>query len=407
MKKAGEKELEQAKDAALDAAKDIIGVWLDARHGSEVNDLDIFTRHARHFENQFHEDLASLGVMPPDVLTRVSEYIPEIVEFIRRIIDKGFGYETNGSVYFDTAGFDACEKHHYAKLVPEAFGDENALKEGEGELSLSRLDEKRNQSDFALWKASKAGEPFWESPWGRGRPGWHIECSVMASAICGKSLDIHAGGFDLKFPHHDNEIAQTEAYYGEKQWVNYFLHAGTLRIAGLKMAKSLKNFITIREVLLEYSARQLRYLFLLHNWWDVLDYSASTMEAALQFEKMTNEFFLLVKHLERTHFNNDDKSFQKFETTEMELNEAWHKVKNVVHVAMCDSIDTRTVMETTRELISKGNAYIQSKEAERKIPNVVLLRNIAAYITRLLRVFGVAGESVEIGFADRDQVKTK
>lgn len=148
--------------------------------------------------------------------------------------------------------------------------------------------EKRSPTDFALWKKSKSGEPAWDSPWGKGRPGWHIECSAMASTICGKTLDIHTGGVDLKFPHHDNEMAQSEAHFGTSEWVKYFLHSGHLTIAGCKMSKSLKNFVTIQDALSKYSARQLRFAFLLHAWRDTLDYSQNTMECAVQYEKMFN-----------------------------------------------------------------------------------------------------------------------
>jgi cysteinyl-tRNA synthetase len=159
--------------------------------------------------------------------------------------------------------------------------------------------EKKSPADFALWKASKPGEPSWQSQFGEGRPGWHIECSAMCSAICGPKLDIHGGGSDLRFPHHDNEIAQCEAHFECDEWVNYFLHCGTLRIEGLKMSKSLKNFITIKDALKTYTARQIRLLFLMHNICDCLDYSTQTMEHALQFEKFSNEFFLNVKDLLR------------------------------------------------------------------------------------------------------------
>lgn len=151
--------------------------------------------------------------------------------------------------------------------------------------------EKKSLNDFALWKSSKGGEPWWDSPWGKGRPGWHIECSVMASAICGESLDIHTGGIDLRFPHHDNELAQAEAYFGNSHWVRYFLHSGHLTISGCKMSKSLKNFITIQEALKNHSSRQLRLAFLLHSWKDTLDYSDSTMEIAVQYEKFINVSF--------------------------------------------------------------------------------------------------------------------
>jgi cysteinyl-tRNA synthetase len=153
-----------------------------------------------------------------------------------------------------------------------AVNDAELLAEGEGKLSTGNNTDKRNQSDFALWKASKPGEPTWASPWGEGRPGWHIECSAMSSVL-GDHLDVHGGGVDLKFPHHDNEIAQSEAHYNSPQWVNYWLHSGHLHIENCKMSKSLKNFITIRQALDKYTARQLRMLFLVHSWHGTMDYS--------------------------------------------------------------------------------------------------------------------------------------
>lgn len=189
--------------------------------------------------------MARLRVQPPDTLTRVTEYVPEIVAFIERIIDNGYAYAANGNVYFDTENFDGSEGHTYAKLQPGSKGHSEF---GEGlrinfifstylvpipsphslpihgfahELTpsdtfvplsgvTSRAVGQRSKGDFALWKASKPGEPSWPSPWGPGRPGWHIECSVMASAVLGDSMDIHSGGIDLAFPHHDNELAQSE-----------------------------------------------------------------------------------------------------------------------------------------------------------------------------------------------------
>ncbi len=139
-------------------------------------------------------------------------------------------YESKGSVYFNTLKFDQSKDHYYAKLLPEAFGDSKALAEGEGDLTSDETCEKQNAADFALWKFSKPGEPSWNSPWGLGRPGWHIECSAMAGAIFGSHMDIHSGGIDLKFPHHDNEIAQSEAAFGCNNWVNFFIHNGHLHI---------------------------------------------------------------------------------------------------------------------------------------------------------------------------------
>ena len=140
-------------------------------------------------------------------------------------------------------------RHDYPKLEPSKGNATQAeMEESEGSLHVAEAGEKRNAADFALWKKSKGGEPSWPSPWGGGRPGWHIECSVMASDLMGDGMDVHAGGSDLKFPHHDNELAQAEAYHGCQQWVNYFFHFGHLHIKGLKMSKSLKNFVTIRQV---------------------------------------------------------------------------------------------------------------------------------------------------------------
>ena len=268
--------------------KDILSVWLDDQFGSGVSDNQIFISLPRHFENDYNEDMRALNILPPDCITRVSEFVPEIIEYIQQIIENQFAYVSNGSVYFNTESFANSENNFYAKLVPEAYGDNKALAEGEGDLAASG-EEKRNANDFALWKNSKPGEPSWPSPWGNGRPGWHIECSVMASALFGQQMDIHSGGIDLRFPHHDNEMAQSEAYYNTgTSWVNYFLHSGHLTISGCKMSKSLKNFITIKEALAKNTARQLRISFLLHSWKDTLDYSDNTMNDAIQFEKTVN-----------------------------------------------------------------------------------------------------------------------
>jgi cysteinyl-tRNA synthetase len=196
-------------------------------------------------------------------------------------------------VYFDTVSFDSAKDHFYAKLKPNNVGNLKLFAEGEG--SLRSGGEKRSDNDFALWKKSKFGEPAWDSRWGKGRPGWHIECSAMAGKILGKTLDIHAGGEDLKFPHHDNELAQSEAYFSNDQWVNYFLHSGHLHIDGLKMSKSLKNFVTIRQALEGNKPRHLRMLFLLKPWDNVMNYQrADPMAEVRSKEKAFSEFFVKV-----------------------------------------------------------------------------------------------------------------
>ena len=295
---------------------------------------------ARKYENEFFEDMEKLGVNYPDILTRVSEYIPEILDYISKIINKGFAYELNGSVYFDTERFKLAG-NIYGKLVPEQCGNSELLKEGEGSLIIQ--DKKRSESDFVLWKKTKNenSEPFWESPWGRGRPGWHIECSVMSHSafenISEGYLDIHAGGVDLKFPHHENEEAQSSAYLGCCKWTNYWLHTGHLNIKGMKMSKSLKNFITIREALKEYTPRQLRLCFVMHKYNSTMDYSEEVMINAVNIEKIFNDFFKNIQVILRNKINNKRQYIDKKEN---ELLKHFENIKIKIHTSIVDDFDT-------------------------------------------------------------------
>ncbi|XP_016536691.1 cysteine--tRNA ligase, cytoplasmic isoform X3 [Poecilia formosa] len=391
--------LQPLAEVLLENSKDLLSDWLDRQFGSEVTENSIFSVLPKFWEGEFHRDMEALNVLPADVLTRVSEYVPEIVEFVRKIVSNGYGYVSNGSVYFDTQRFDTSPQHSYGKLVPEAVGDQKALQEGEGDLSISadRLSEKKSQNDFALWKASKPGEPSWDSPWGKGRPGWHIECSAMAGSILGESMDIHGGGFDLRFPHHDNELAQSEAFFQNDCWVRYFLHTGHLTIAGCKMSKSLKNFITIKDALAKNTARQLRLAFLMHSWKDTLDYSANTMESAVQYEKFMNEFFLNVKDVLRAPSDLTGR-FEKWEAEEAELNSSFYDRKWAVHLALCDNMDTRSAMEEMRLLVGLSNSYIAGRKSSKLRPNRLLLQSIASYLTAMLKIFGAIEGSDPIGF---------
>lgn len=315
--------------------KDVISQRIDREKGSSVSDLSIFQKHAFHFESEFLEDMKNLGVREPDVLTRVSEYIPHIVDYIKKIIDRGFAYESNGSVYFDVVKFSSPDSGHvYAKLSPWSVGNLELLGEGEGALGTSET-EKRSSGDFALWKKSKPGEPYWESPWGNGRPGWHIECSAMASDILGSNFDIHSGGEDLMFPHHDNEIAQSEAYYDNQQWVNYFWHAGHLSIEGLKMSKSLKNFITIKQALQTHSSRQIRMAFLLQSWHATMNYSDEALKEAVSKEKKFREFFLQVQTFLRKGLGSN----QAWTDTDKVLHADLIQAQSDVHERLLDNFD--------------------------------------------------------------------
>lgn len=348
--------------------------------------------------------MEALNVRAPDVQTRVSEYIPEIVEYIQKIIDNGYGYVADGSVYFDTARYDGHNGHHYAKLEPWSKGDTALIEDGEGSLG-SKLQGKKSPNDFALWKASKPGEPVWDSPWSQGRPGWHIECSVMASAVVGDNIDIHSGGVDLAFPHHDNELAQAEAYFDCQQWINYFLHAGHLHVEGQKMSKSLKNFITINEALKTYSARQLRLFFLMQKWDAKMDFKKSGMHETIQLEQTMKNFFDNTKALiyKVTHDGSRGATelpnggiTHRFGKTEKELLDLLLVKQDAVHAALCDSINTPVVMDEIMDLITSTNKYMSTAGA--KAVNPHLLGKIAKWVTTMMKIFGVSDNGVEIGF---------
>ncbi|KAH9322117.1 hypothetical protein KI387_016756, partial [Taxus chinensis] len=358
-----------------DGISDVLASYLDAKEGSTITDLAIFRAHA-------------------------AKYIDIIIAYIQKIIDQGFAYIVKESVYFNTRTFQEAG-HTYAKLNPWAVGSSELA--SESELNFDSRD-KHNSCDFALWKASKRGEPCWESPWGQGRPGWHIECSAMASHIIGKSIDIHSGGVDLQFPHHDNELAQAEAFYGCSQWVNYFLHSGHLAIEGLKMSKSLKNFVTIREALQKYTARQLRFLFANQSWEKPMNFSESVMSEAIAKERQFQNFFKIVKNvLRRMEIDGESyvKGFengQKWGLEEEELAHLYAITISQVRDRLEDNFDTMGALNALLNLASGVHSYVDKKANGNLLP--ILVKEAAEYVTQILVIFGLSTANVsnEIGF---------
>ncbi|KAF7315877.1 DALR-2 domain-containing protein [Mycena indigotica] len=408
---------QEAAHKLIADSSDIMSQALDDQYKSAVTDPAISRSLAAYWEGKFFEDMKRLRVRDPDTVTRVTEYVPEIVAFVEGIVKNGYGYESEGSVYFDTEAFDTSPRHDYAKLEPWSKGNRELLEDGEGALTQRAS---RRQSDFALWKASRPGEPAWPSPWGPGRPGWHIECSVMASAILGDNMDIHSGGVDLAFPHHDNEMAQSEvfhqfvdfplfltwaqkAYHECGAWVNYFLHTGHLHIEGLKMSKSLKNFITIDEILQKYTARQLRLAFLTQLWNVKVDFTHSVMTGEIRgLETTINNFFTNVTALvsqARADATTSD-GYHHYEAPERELRTVLYDSQYAFRVALCDSFNTPAAIGVLKDLISRTNVYITGRG---KVVNVQLLENVAAWIGQMLRMFGLgAGSEVELGWGVDD-----
>lgn len=341
----------------------------------------------RKYENSFFDDMKKLNIQFPDQILRVTEHIPEIIKFIEKLIDNKYAYESNGSVYFWLENFTMDNKNIYAKLDPSKLNS-TKVNEVDGDLGAENEKDKKSPKDFALWKKAKQDEPNWDSPWGKGRPGWHIECSVLCTQMFGDSLDIHCGGCDLKFPHHDNEIAQSEAYYNSEQWVNYFMHTGHLHIEGSKMSKSLKNFIKIEEILNEgFNANTIRLQFIKHKWDTDMDYNREGLRSSFDEDKKIREFF----------FNLNSKLRVANTKTIMKFNEEDHKISNLlketkekVHSALLDNLNTEKVMILLKELMNSYNIYETKSKGD--LYKVQIGYSVGNYVKLMLNSFGLIYE---------------
>lgn len=383
--------------SVFDDAEEILLPYLDSLYKETIDTSDqtMFTDLTKQMEQLFTDDMDALNVLPPDAITRVTEYVPQIVTFIEGIIAKGFAYEANASVYFDIAAFEKAG-NTYARLRPESKNDKALQEEGEGSLSKS-LAGKRHPGDFALWKKSKPGEPYWPSPWGDGRPGWHIECSVMASDKLGEQMDIHSGGIDLAFPHHDNELAQSEAFFhrpevGEHSWVRYFFHMGHLSIAGSKMSKSLKNFQTIQDALATgYTSRSMRIVFMLSRWNDGLEISPDMRKQAGSFENTLDNFFTNVKA--RLAEAGVASGIQKLTLSEAEdkaatvgsgLAAEFEQAKADLDAALRSSFDTPGALQVILRLVRNANVSMSDANAD-----LATIEAVARWVTKIVGVFGL------------------
>ncbi len=221
------------------------------------------------YHRDFVEVMDMLGVERPDVMPKVTQHIPEIIRLVEGLIEKGYAYQADGDVFFDVTSFPG-----YGKLSGRSIDDM---------MAGARIEinpKKRNTMDFALWKSAKPGEPSWDSPWGAGRPGWHIECSALALEYLGSGFDMHGGGDELIFPHHENEIAQSEAFTGKEPFARYFVHHAMLNIDDVKMSKSLGNFFSVRDVLKEYEPGVIRHFFASRHYRSPANYGVEELEAA-------------------------------------------------------------------------------------------------------------------------------
>lgn len=305
---------------------------------------------AQKYTDEYYKDMDMLGVKRADVEPKATEHITEIIDIVQGLIQKGYAYESEGSVYFSVNQF-----HDYGKLSKR---DKDDMVAG----ARVEIDErKKNPLDFVLWKQSKEGEPFWESPWGQGRPGWHIECTAMSIKHLGESFDIHGGGADLLFPHHENEIAQSEAFTG-KPFAKYWVHNGFITINKEKMSKSLGNFFTIKEVLNEFDPEVIRFFLLSTHYRSPIEFSDEQLREA---ESSIDRYYSTVIRI--------DDFLSKREDGDQELSRAGTIFSEFLAVflhkfeeAMDDDFNTALAIGHIFELIREANRFLDSKPSGAK-----------------------------------------
>ncbi|MGY0373550.1 cysteine--tRNA ligase [Clostridium sp. JNZ J1-5] len=290
--------------------------------------------------DEYYKDADGLNIERATENPRATEYMDEIIEFVKDLIDKGYAYEVDGDVYFSTKNFK-----EYGKLSGQNLDD---LQAG---ARISVDERKQDPMDFAIWKSEKPGEPSWNSPWGKGRPGWHIECSCMAHNILGETIDIHAGGADLVFPHHENEIAQSEARTG-KAFANYWMHSAYLNINNKKMSKSLNNFFTTREILQKYDAEVIRLFMLSAHYRTPLNFSDELLEST----KSSNErLYNAIGNLERLL---DEVKIDKLTEEEKSYIEKMNSYKAKYIEKMDDDFNTADAIAIIFDLIKDINTNV-------------------------------------------------
>ena len=326
---------------------------------------------------EYFNDAEALNVMKADVHPKVSEHIPEIIDFVQTLIDKGYAYEADGDVYYSTRKFP-----EYGKLSGQNIDDlESGARIAIGEV-------KEDPLDFALWKARKEeSEIAWESPWGMGRPGWHIECSTMAKKHLGETIDIHGGGQDLTFPHHENEIAQSEACNGVP-FAHYWMHNGYINVDGKKMSKSLNNFFTVRDIRENYSGDVIRFFLLSGHYRSPINFSDTLMEQSKQgYERIATA----IETLEFLRTNGSDEAMADEAAKIASLDKHREKFIEV----MDDDLNTADGIAAIFELVSEINLDVKDG-ASKSFAEEALGR--IRELTEVLGLFG--GEDEEEGLGD-------
>lgn len=318
------------------------------------------------FIAEYYKDAQALGIRPATVHPRATEHIPHIIDLIQRLMDNNLAYETQGSVYYRTAGFP-----DYGKLSGQSVEDLDAGARVDVE------DEKDDPADFVLWKAAREGEPSWDSPWGQGRPGWHIECSAMSMAYLGNSIDIHSGGKDLLFPHHENEIAQSEGATGEP-FVKYWMHNGFLNIDSQKMSKSLGNFFTVRDILKEYAAEDVRMFMLSAQYRSPLNFSRESIQQA---HASLNRLCNARRNMDFLLENAPDRAPNQQELAFMDNLKAY---RQRFEEAMDDDLNTAGALAELFDLVYDANTNLKADTAKQAIQQAMTTLDTLSDVLGLL-----------------------
>lgn len=328
---------------------------------------------AERFISEYFVDAKGLGVDEATVHPRATDNIDAIIELIRKLEEKGFAYNVNGDVYFNTRSFK-----EYGKLSHQSLDD----------LELgSRIDvdeRKKDPMDFALWKAQKPGEPAWDSPWGKGRPGWHIECSAMANKFLGETIDIHSGGQDLVFPHHENEVAQSEAANG-KPFARYWLHNGFINVDGEKMAKSKGNFFTVRDIVKTFDYEVIRFFMLSAHYRSPINFSAELLEQA------KNGLERIYNCLDNLEYLKEHAAGDAMTDAERELQKKLTELKGSFIEALDDDLNTADALAAIFDIVKEVNTNITSGSN----PSKEIIDFSYSLIKELGKVLGVAQKSRE------------
>jgi len=329
---------------------------------------------AEKYTQAYLEDIRELNVKEATRYAKATDNIDEIIKMIEKIIEKGYAYEANGNVYFSVEKFK-----DYGKLSGRT------LENMQAGFRIDIVEEKRNPLDFALWKKAPEGEKDWNSPWGKGWPGWHIECSAMSTKYLGESFDIHGGGSDLIFPHHENEIAQSEACTG-KPFANYWLHNGSVNLKGEKMSKSLGNFFTTRELLEKFTGKELRYFLISVHYRSPIDFSLEEVKnTSAGLKKIENTLRNLIRLKSSKICKEMALDHEKYKVS-------YDSYKNEFKKAMDDDFNTARAIGIIHEFLREVNSIINHKEFQLIGENIVLVNEAYEFLSTSLGILGLEGK---------------